>query len=122
MERLRKGTGQDKILGGVLLLLIVIWNGCFVFPLSLKSGLLAVLCYSVIGFAFAVLYERDKSLDVLGLMLLFTSIGIVLRYFIEFETPSAIYFAPLHIILFLAIVPVYCVAVHGAVARFMEKD
>lgn len=129
MSELRRNVQKHKRLLWVMVLAYTAFNGCFVFPFSnelfpfdFSKALLVVVGYGMIGILYAGLLEKGKGIPVLLLTVLFTLIGLMGRYFLEFgEVSNSMNFIPLNIVLYLTIVPFYCTMVYWAIWKWFVK-
>ena len=129
MDKLREGLQKHKRLAWTVLLGYIIFNGCFVFPFSNElfpfnytKGYLLIFGYGIIGMFFSWLLKKGRSFFVLIFTLVFTVLGLICRYFIEFgEYSNTINFIPINIILFLIIVPLYCALVYWSIYKWSCK-
>ena len=112
-------NGLDRgILAGILI--YVAFNGCFMFPFfnelfpfEQKEILSFLVAYGIIGMGLATIFKTNKSTIVFFLTLIFTLIGMLGRYFMEYgEFSNTINFTSLNIFLYIIIVPTYCTIIY----------
>lgn len=126
MDKLRENLQKHKLVAWIVVLGYIAFSGCFAFPFSnelfpfdLQKGFMITASYGMIGMCFAGLLEKSKSLIVLALSLLFTIIGLGLRYLLEYgEVSNTINFIPVNIALFVIIVPIYCTVVYWCIYKW----
>lgn len=105
--------------------------GCFEFPLVNRHGSIALdfsrlylffASYGLIAFLFSRIYGTAKERKVYALTFLFTAIGIVCRYFLEFGEVSNIYnFTFVNIVSYLLIIPTGTTIAYHFIGRGMRK-
>lgn len=126
MDILRENLQKYKGVAWMVLLGYIIFNGCFVFPFSNElfpfnssKGIMVITCYGIIGMCFAGLLNKGRSFSVFILTMLFTGIGLICRYFLEYgEVSNTMNFISVNIILFLTIIPLYCMLVYWAIYKW----
>ncbi|HZK71143.1 MAG TPA: hypothetical protein VFD03_06450 [Clostridia bacterium] len=129
MNKLRLITQKYKKYLWVIVLVYIAYHGCFTFPFSnvlfpfdFSKALLVIYGYGIIGMCYFGLLEKGRVFTVFGLTLVFTIIGLTYRYFIEFgEVSNSMNFIPINIILYLAVVPMYCTLVYWAIWKWYAK-
>lgn len=129
MKELRLNMQKHKRLLWVMVLGYTAFNGCFVFPFSnemfpfdFSKALLVMVGYGMIGIIYTGLLEKGKGISVLLLTVLFTLIGLMGRYLLEFgEVSNSMNFIPMNIVLYLTIVPIYCTMVYWAIWKWYVK-
>ena len=130
MDKLRENIQKRKLITWIIVLVYIIFSGCFGFPFSneispfdFTKGYLIVASYGIIGLLFFWLLDKGKSGVVLVVTLFFTMIGLICRYFLEFGEASNTYnFIPINIALYLLIVPIYSTLVYyWCVCKFSAK-
>lgn len=83
------------------------------FPLEQKEIISFLIAYGIIGIGLSKIFQTNKSTIVFFLTLLFTLIGMIIRYFIEYgEFSNTINFTSLNIFLYIIIVPTYCTIIY----------
>ncbi len=103
-----------------VILIYISFNGCFMFPffnelfpLEQKEIISFLIAYGIIGIGLSKVFKTNKSAVVFFLTLLFTLIGMIIRYFIEYgEFSNTINFTSLNIFLYIIIVPTYCTIIY----------
>jgi uncharacterized membrane protein YjjP (DUF1212 family) len=128
VDELRKYIQKHKTITWIVVLGYVIFSGFFGFPFSnelfpfeYSKGVTIVAGYGIIGSCFAGLLVRGKVIVVLLATLIFTIIGMILRYYLEFgEVSNSMNFIPINIILYLVIVPIYCTLVYWLIYKFSK--
>lgn len=126
MNELHKYIQKHKTISWIAVLGYVIFNGCFGFPFSnelfpfhYSKGLTIAVSYGIIGWFFVGLLARGKEVAVLVTTLIFTIIGMIFRYFLEFgEVSNSMNFIPINVILYLVVVPIYCTLVYWLIYKF----
>lgn len=129
MNELRLNMQKHKRLLWLTVLSYTTFNGCVVFPFSnemfpfnFSKALLVMVGYGMIGILFAGLLDQGKGISVLLFTVLFTLIGLLGRYLLEFgEVSNSMNFTPLNIVLYLTIVPIYCTMVYWAIWKWYVK-
>lgn len=129
IDRLIDYIEKHKQITWILLLGYIIFNGCFVFPFSnelfpfsMEKGLMVITGYGIIGMCFAGVLNKNKIFVVFMLTFCFTGIGMICRYFLEYgEVSNTMNFVPINIILFLIMVPVYCVIIYCTINKLKTK-
>ena len=129
MNELRLNMQKHEKLLWVIALGYTVFNGCFVFPFSnemfpfdFTKALLVMFGYGMIGVVYVGLLDKGKGISVLVLTLLFTIIGLICRYFLEFgEVSNAMNFIPINIGLYLVVVPIYCTLVYWVIWKWYGK-
>jgi hypothetical protein len=129
VNELRLKMQKHEKLLWVIALGYTVFNGCFVFPFSnemfpfdFTKALLVMFGYGMIGFVYVGLLDKGKGISVLVLTLLFTIIGLIGRYFLEFgEVSNAMNFIPINIGLYLVVVPIYCTLVYWVIWKWYGK-
>ena len=111
--------GLDRsILAGILI--YVAFNGCFMFPffnelfpIEQKEILSFFVSYGIIGIGLSTIFKTNNINTVFSLTLIFTLIGMLGRYFLEYgEFSNTINFTSLNILLYIIIVPTYCTIIY----------
>lgn len=113
----------------VVLLSYIVFDGCFIFPFSnelfpfdYETGMMIITCYGVIGFFFVILLEQRRSFRVFIVTLVFTILGLVCRYFLEFgEVSNTRDFSLINIILFIVIIPTLCTGIYWVIHKSFIK-
>lgn len=107
----------------------IAFNGCFMFPFNrmMKSYTdpifyTVIVAYGIIGLFFVGLL-RKKSIKVYLLTLLFTAIGMVLRYLLEFgEVSNTVNFTIHNILLSLFAIPLFVTFIYWLLPRYIQYD
>lgn len=129
MDKLRENLQKHKSIAWIVLLSYIIFNGTFVFPFSnelfpfdYKKGMMVIACYGIIGACFTGVLDKGKSFVVLVLTLLFTTVGLLCRYFLEYgEVSNSMNFMLVHIVSYLIIIPLYCMLVYWGIYKWCSK-
>lgn len=129
IEILRENIQKHKTFTWVILLSYIVLNGCFGFPFSnelfpfdYEKGLMLIVGYGMIGTCFAGLLNRSKSFRVFVLTFFFTAVGMICRYLLEYgEVSNTMNFIPINIILFITVIPVYCMTVYWSIYKLETK-
>mgnify|MGYP000927924722 CR=1 FL=1 len=130
MNEFRERLKRHQTAAWVFLLGYIAFNGCFVFPFSnelfsfdLQKAYMVAACYGIIGICFSGLAEQHKEFLVFWLSLAFTVIGMGLRYLLEYgEVSNTMNFTMVNVVLFIAVIPVYCMTVYWAVWKFCSNS
>lgn len=78
--------------------------------------------YGIIGLCFALLLEKRKGVKVFILTFLFTILGMICRYFLEYgEISNTRNFIPVNIILFVVIIPTLCTTIYWSIHKPAAK-
>ena len=120
MENIRVFVQKHKKLSWLVLIGYLIFCGCFVFPLSnerwsfdFEKACMIIVSYGILVTLFASLLGRNKTIHVYSISLLFTTLGMILRYIIEYgEYSNTINFTQINIIMYLGIIPVFCTLIY----------
>lgn len=120
MDKLKENLQKHRTVMYLILYSYLVFNGCFafpfsneLFPLDYDKGCMLILGYGQISIVFAVLFNRNKHLNVLLATFFLTLLGMLCRYFLEYgEFSNTINFTPLNIASFLIIIPVFCTIVY----------
>ena len=120
MENIRVFVQKHKKLSWLVLIGYLIFCGCFVFPLSnerwsfdFEKACMIIVSYGILVTLFASLLGRNKTIHVYSISLLFTTLGMILRYIIEYgEYSNTINFTHINIIMYLGIIPVFCTLIY----------
>ncbi len=115
---------HPQVLRG-LILGYVVFAGCFAFPISsapfpldFSKARTLIVCYGVIGLGFAGVYGTDAEKRVYLQTLVFTVLGLVCRYFLEFGEVSNTYnFTLFNVILYLALIPLWTLLSYALLSR-----
>lgn len=111
--------GPDRsILSGILI--YVAFNGCFMFPffnelfpIQWNEILSFFVSYGIIGIGLSTIFKTNKITTVFSLTLIFTLIGMIGRFLLEYgEFSNTINFTNLNILLYIIIVPTYCTIIY----------
>ena len=130
MTRFRERMQNHKVLAWSLTLAYIVFQGCFsfpfsneLFPLTGSKAVILLIGYGLIGFCFAGMLTKKKELIVWLLSLIFTGIGLLCRYALEYgEVSNTIHFIPQSILLYLIIVPPYCAATYWCFHKLDGKQ
>ena len=108
-----------------------VFCGCFEYPLLNRHSSTALdfsrlylffVSYGLIAFLFSRIYGIGKERKVYALTFLFTAIGMVCRYFLEFGEVSNIYnFTFVNIVSYLLIIPTGTTIAYHFIGREMRK-
>ena len=72
-----------------------------------------IISYGILGILFVSLLSSNKAIYVYSISLLFTTLGMILRYIIEYgEYSNTINFTQINIIMYLGIIPVFCTLIY----------
>ena len=125
MENIRVFVQKHKKLSWLVLIGYLIFCGCFVFPLSnerwspdFEKACMIIVSYGILVTLFASLLGRNKTIHVYSISLLFTTLGMILRYIIEYgEYSNTINFTHINIIMYLGIIPVFCTLIYWIICK-----
>ena len=125
MENIRVFVQKHKKLSWLVLIGYLIFCGCFVFPLSnercsfdFEKACMIIVSYGILVTLFASLLGRNKTIHVYSISLLFTTLGMILRYIIEYgEYSNTINFTHINIIMYLGIIPVFCKLIYWIICK-----
>ena len=68
-----------------------------------------IISYGILGILFVSLLSSNKAIYVYSISLLFTTLGMILRYIIEYgEYSNTINFTQIYLIMYLGIIHVFC--------------
>ena len=99
--------------------------GCFNFPLLNRHSSTALdifVSYGLIALLFSIILGIAKERKVYALTFLFTAIGMVCRYFLEFGEVSNIYnFTFVNIVSYLLMIPTGTTIAYHFIGRGMRK-
>ena len=108
-----------------------VFCGCFEYPLLNRHSSTALdfsrlylffVSYGLIAFLFSRIYGIAKERQVYALTFLFTAIGMVGRYFLEFGEVSNTYnFTLINIVSYLLIIPTGTTIAYHFISRGMRK-
>lgn len=96
------------------------------FPLSnerwsfnFEKAYMIIVAYGILAILFASLLSGKKTIYVYLISLLLTTVGMVLRYIIEYgEYSNTINFTQTNIIIYLGIIPVFCTLIYWIICKF----
>lgn len=119
---------HPKVMKGIILGYII-FAGCFVFPFGnklfpfdLMKAYLVIVSYGVIGLGFAGVWGEKKGKTVYFFTLLFTAMGMLGRYLLEYgEVSNTLNFTPANVISYLVIIPVYCTIAYRLLVQYLKK-
>lgn len=98
-----------------------LWNEHF--PLKWTNIISTVSAYGIIAAGLYGVYGEDRGPSLYPRMVLFTVIGMVCRYFLEFGEVSNTYnFTPFNIVVYLLVVPVFTILAYEFVGRTKNKE
>ena len=125
MENIRVFVQKHKKLSWLVLIGYLIFCGCFVFPLSnerwsfdFEKACMIIVSYGILVTLFASLLGRNKTIHVYSISLLFTTLGMILCYIIEYgEYSNTINFTHINIIMYLGIIPVFCTLIYWIICK-----
>lgn len=120
---------KHKKVTWVFVLSYIVFNGCFLYPFSnelfpfdYNKGLTIVIGYGFVGLCFALLSDKIKLVRVFTLTFLFTILGMICRYFLEYgEVSNTRNFIPVSIILFIIIIPIICTTIYWVIYKSISK-
>lgn len=120
MENIKSFVQKHKKSSWLVLISCLIFCGCFIFPLSNERWLfdfekarMIIVAYVILAILFASLLSSNKTIHVYSISLLFTTLGMILRYIIEYgEYSNTINFTHINIIMYLGIIPVFCTLIY----------
>lgn len=123
MTRFRERIQKHKVLAWILTLAYIVFQGCFsfpfsneLFPLTGSKAVILLIGYGLIGFCFAGILLKKKGLIVWLLSLIFTGIGLLCRYALEYgEVSNTMNFIPQSILSYLIVVPLYCTVAYWCI-------
>lgn len=129
IEIFRENIQKHKKITWVVVVSYIVFNGCFIFPFSnelfpfnYEKGLIVMIGYGIIGLCFALLLEKRKGVKVFILTFLFTILGMICRYFLEYgEISNTRNFIPVNIILFVVIIPTLCTTIYWFIYKSAAK-
>lgn len=129
MENFRQNLQNHKSIVWMVILGYLVFNGGIIFPfynelskLDYEKIVMAIGCYAIIGMCFTGVLSKGKGIMVLAVSFLFTAIGMVGRYFMEYgKVSNTVNFTPANIIMFLIVVPVYCMVVYLVLYKSCDK-
>lgn len=113
-----------------VLLVYVVFAGCFtfpirsdLFPLDSAKLYLIIASYGIIGLGFAGVYGPKKEKIIYPVTLMFTILGILCRYLLEYGEVSNYYnFTLFNIASYIVVIPIYTVlAYHYIVKCLLSK-
>lgn len=95
------------------------------FPLSnerwsfdFEKAYMIILSYGILATLFTSLLSSNKSIHVYSISLLCTTVGMILRYIIEYgEYSNTINFTQINIIMYLGIIPVFCTLIYWIICK-----
>lgn len=130
MNKLRRTLENNKTTARIVLCSYIIFNGCFIFPFSNElfpftydKALMVIMGYGLIGLYFSMILNKGKSFKVFTITFLFTVIGMICKYLLEFgEVSNVRNFIPINIFLYLAIVPLYTTIVYWLSHKYGIND
>ncbi|HAX73856.1 MAG TPA: hypothetical protein DCY20_10075 [Firmicutes bacterium] len=117
---------KHKKVSRLVLISYLIFCGCFMFPLSnerwsfnFEKAYMIIVAYGILAILFASLLSGKKTIYVYLISLLLTTVGMVLRYIIEYgEYSNTINFTQTNIIIYLGIIPVFCTLIYWIICKF----
>src|SRR5699024_8236120 len=125
MENIRVFVQKHKKLSWLVVIGYLIFGGCCVFPLSnerwsfdFEKVCMSIVSYVILVTLIASLLGRNKTIHVYSISLLFTTLGMILRYIIEYgEYSNTINFTHINIIMYLGIIPVFCTLIYWIICK-----
>lgn len=125
MENIIIFVQKHKKVSWLVLIGYLIFCGCFVFPLSnerwsfdFEKAYMIILSYGILATLFTSLLSSNKSIHVYSISLLCTTVGMILRYIIEYgEYSNTINFTQINIIMYLGIIPVFCTLIYWIICK-----
>lgn len=120
MENIRVFVQNHKKSSWLVLIGYLIFCGCFVFPLSNERGsfdfekvCMIIVSYGILAILFSSLLSSNKTIHVYSISLLFTTVGMILRYIMEYgEYSNTVNFTQINIIMYLGIIPLFCTLIY----------
>lgn len=128
-RKLRHFLKVHPLIPKVLALGYIIFAGCFVFPirsepfpLNFQGAYLLVASYGVIALAFAGIWGPNRERMVYIVMFVFTVIGMICRYLLEFGEVSNTYnFTLFNIVSYLVIIPIGTTIFYRLMVRRLKR-
>lgn len=123
MSELQKYISKYKKVAWLIFSVYMVFNSCFVFPLEYENLSMIIISYGIIAVFFIVLLNENKNLKVFILSLIFTILGLICRYFLEFGELSNIKnYTSTNIVLFVVIVPIFCTTTYWSICKIQQKN
>lgn len=98
-----------------------LWSECF--PLKWHDILTFISTFGILAAGLYAVYGEDRGPSLYPRMMLFTVIGMVCRYFMEFGEVSNTYnFTLFNIVIYLFVVPVFTLLAYEFVDRQKNKE
>lgn len=99
------------------------------FPLSSEEWLfnfekayMIIVHYGIVAILFVCLLIGYKTIPVYLISLLFTTVGMILRYILEFgEYSNIINFTQRNIIMYIGIIPLFCTFIYWFICKLESK-
>ena len=83
-----------------------------------EKAYMIILSYGILATLFTSLLSSNKSIHVYSISLLCTTVGMILRYIIEYgEYSNTINFTQINIIMYLGIIPVFCTLIYWIICK-----
>ena len=131
MGKLYDFINKKKKITWVTILVYIVFNSCFMFPLlniMIKTktidylfSYLIVVGYIMIAFILTGLL-KEKPIKVYFLTLFFTAIGLGCRYILEFgEVSNIVNFTGINVLIFLIVIPIFVMIVYCIITK-IELD
>lgn len=110
-----------------VLLVYVVFAGCFtfpirsdLFPLDSAKLYLIIASYGIIGLGFAGVYGPKKEKIIYPVTLMFTILGILCRYLLEYGEVSNYYnFTLFNIASYIVVIPIYTVLAYHYIVKYL---
>lgn len=123
MDELQKYIAKYKKVAWIIFSVYMVFNSCFVFPLKYENLSMIIISYGIIAAFFMILLNENKNLKVFILSLIFSILGLICRYFLEFGELSNIKnFTSTNIGLFVVIVPIFCMTTYWSICKIQQKN
>lgn len=124
MKNLRLFVQKHKKITWMIVIGYLIFCGCFLFPFSnerdsfdFAKAYIILAGYGIIATIFACLLN-NKVIRVYFLSLIFTVIGLISRYLLEYgEYSNTINFTQINIIMYVGIIPVLCTLIYWIIPK-----
>lgn len=129
MENIKLFVQKHNKTSRFVLIGYLIFGGCFIFPLSSEEWLfnfekayMIIVNYGIVAILFVCLFSGNMTTSVYLISLLFTTVGMILRYILEFgEYSNIINFTKITIIMYIGIIPLFCTFIYWFICKLESK-
>ncbi|MBC5626160.1 hypothetical protein H8S10_11900 [Clostridium sp. NSJ-49] len=114
---------NHKVISLILLLGWIFLSGLSIFPIKLSSLdfgrlFLAISWYGLISICFTGLFGKEHTIRVFILILVFTALGLLCRYLLNYgEVSNSVDFTIINVLVYISIVPLFCIGIYWCINK-----